>query len=112
MGSMSFLNRAEEASGTKLAVRVNNYRGTGAANGRTIYAGYKHLRGSATYLRGAVLDANGAVFIKSTVGGHSPADIHVAETAYYVKTGSATTDDYVMKSAYVVLQCIVTNRYV
>ena len=97
---------------TKLAVRVNNYWSIGAANGRTIYTADKNLRGSTTYLRGTVVDADGLALIKRTAGGHSPADIDVVETVYYVKPGRPATQHCVMKAAYVELQYTVTDRYV
>src|SRR6266536_922956 len=98
--------------GTKLAVWVNQYRCIDRANGRTVDAREKDLRGSTTCGRRAVVDADGVAFIKGTVRAHAWADIDVIATCYYVKTGRETTHDYVMRAAYVVTQCIVTDRYV
>ncbi len=109
---MSFLNRAEETPVPSWPFALTI---TGALAPPTVapfYTADKNLRGSTTYLRGTVVDADGLALIKRTAGGHSPADIHVIETVDYVKPGRPTTHDCVIKAAYVKLQCTVTDRYV
>ncbi len=98
--------------GTKLAVWVNQYWCIDRANSRTVDAREKDLRGSTTCGRRAVVDADGVAFIKGPVRAHAWADIDVIATCYYVKAGPKTTHDYVRRAAYIVIQCIVTDRYV
>src|SRR5438874_2853466 len=88
--------------GTKLAVRVNQYRRIDRANGRTVDAREKDLGGSTTCGRRAVVDADGVAFIKGPVRAHAWADRDVIATSYYVKTGTETTYDYIQRAAYVV----------
>src|SRR5436190_24261558 len=66
MGSMSFLNRAEETPVPSWPFALTI---TGALAPPTVapfYTADKNLRGSTTYLRGTVVDADGLALIKRT----------------------------------------------